>query len=615
MAGLAGIATLTSGADNANNSNSFIWAALRRQALFGAEASRIDVAGACIGFIDPADYPDPFSVQVEGQRVLIAQARPLRISGDAVHAGPPALHLLRSWKSQGPSVLSRVEGDFLLLDWDGESRCLRIARAPLSEFGLYVHHSGQSVRWATLAPAFGVKDLNLGHLANRLSDKAIYGAVETIFAGVEQVAPGSLTTIDASGKRQEFFWKPEDDLEDPKPDSYAADRLREALLEATRELTEGTGSLVASHLSAGRDSGAVTAAAAHILAPQGRSVLACTSVPRPGYASIEDIYLYDEGPASAQLAAYWSNIEHRKVQLPKIALGALLDRYNQVSSVGHGTPTGLPWWSAILSLAEERGARTLLSGGMGNLTISSGGPWVLPDLLAKVRLRTWAATMRQASRVHHSTWKNLVATSLLPLMPTRTGNRLDRFRQGGAGPKHFYRGDLATAMQARLRFDSRQRLPLYRQQQLDALRTCDLFNPEPWALHRLVLRDPTADRRVVRAALALSPEQIASAYDSRPIYERAFADLMPRESLRQPKRGHQSADWNQVIDVAELRTAVLRYADHRLVRETIDTDALLGALEHWPEGVCVEGPVEAMLVRRALPAISLASFLALHFPS
>ena len=615
MAGLAGIAALTSGADNVEALNGYISGALNRQVLLGREGERRNFPGASFGFSDPEDHPDPFFFHVEGRRVIIAQARPLRISGDDDYSGPPALALLRAWKVHGPAVLSRIDGDFLLFDWDGNSRCLRIARAPLSEFAVYVHRSGQTVRWAILASALGVTELNSDYLATQFSGKSVYGTVETIFAGAEQIAPGSLTSIDASGKRRQFFWQPEDDLEEPRPDGCAAERLREALLEATRELAGGSAPIVASHLSAGRDSGAVTAAAAHVLAPQGRSVLACTSVPRPGYRGMEDKFLYDEGPAAELLAAHFGNVDHRTIELPKMKLGALLDRYNQVLQAGHGTPAGLPWWSAILQLAQDSGARTLLSGGVGNWSISSGGPWVLPDLLARLKLRAWATTMRQASKVDHATFKNLFATPLLPLMPARTAQRLDSFRRGVGNERHFFRGEVAAAIQAGRRFDNRQRVPLYRQQQLDALRAYDLSDANPWALHRLVLRDPTGDRRVVRAALALSTEQIASAYDRRPIYERAFENFMPAGSLRQPKRGYQAADWNHVIDVAELRTSVRRYADHRRVRDTIDTDALLEALDQWPTGICVNGPVKAMLVGKALPAISAASYLALHFPS
>lgn len=132
------------------------------------------------------------------------------------------------------------------------------------------------------------------------------------------------------------------------------------------------------------------------------------------------------------------------------------------------------------------------------------------------------------------------------------------------------------------------------------------------ALYGPAARNPTADLRVVRAALELTPRQIASPYDRRPIFELSFADYLPSSILRSPLRGAQSADWNQVICPDELRRGLRRYCESAVVRELIDVDGLIESLDHWPSGIAVDDPRQGLFTSQVLPLTSMASFLFVH---
>lgn len=152
----------------------------------------------------------------------------------------------------------------------------------------------------------------------------------------------------------------------------------------------------------------------------------------------------------------------------------------------------------------------------------------------------------------------------------------------------------------------------YRASVEQALAQTDLHDPNGEALFRVTVRDPTADLRVVSAALEPTPRRIASRSDRRPIFERAFADCLPDSTLLSPLRGAQSADWNEVIYRDELRRGLRRYGENNKVRELIDVDGLIALLDHWAEGGAVDDPRQALITSRVLPLTSMAGFLFVH---
>lgn len=129
-------------------------------------------------------------------------------------------------------------------------------------------------------------------------------------------------------------------------------------------------------------------------------------------------------------------------------------------------------------------------------------------------------------------------------------------------------------------------------------------------MHGIEFRDPTADRRVVETVLGFSDRQLVAPLDRRPIYERAFADLMGPPAPRM--RGLQSADWHLAYEPEAIRAAMRRYANHAIVRDMVDIEAVDRALDCWPRS----DPAScAFFVEDLLEAVSLASFLSVRMPS
>jgi hypothetical protein len=127
---------------------------------------------------------------------------------------------------------------------------------------------------------------------------------------------------------------------------------------------------------------------------------------------------------------------------------------------------------------------------------------------------------------------------------------------------------------------------------------------------RLEMTDPTRDRRLVELVHSLPARMLVGPADRRRIFDRAFGDLLPRQVLRPRARGRQNVDWHYNYRPDEMRRGLARYAESRLVRETIDCQTLGAALDRWPNSRTLSGPLFDQIVWGMLPALSMASFLA-----
>ena len=522
--------------------------------------------------------------------------------------------LLQDWTAYGNSAFNSLPFDFSLAIFDRARRELTLCLAPLSSLGLaYRHHQGR-LHFSTLASSLATgSGANLRWLARQRGPEAHFGADETAFDGVYLVEPGTIVQFragEAAGVRR--FWSARRGL--GGSDAEVADALRSALDAAVEDVTSDISHPIAAHLSAGRDSGVVAATAARALSVRGKSLIAFTAIPSPSIIDrlVPGAY---EGPGAVAVASMHRGMQHQLVSVAGCDLGALLDRQNAHLDGPYGTPANLPWWNRILELASEKGARLLLTGATGNLTVSAGGPWALGDLLGSGQFVAWARTMRQSRRARGASLTNLLATSFGPLVPEALYRRLLQLTRRRPHPfgATFLRGDLQQLTLAQQDVDTRPTrdwVGLLHH----ALETSANAGLNSEILYGVTLRDPTADRRVVEASLRLSLRQLASPYDQRPIFERAFADRLPPVTLRPAYRGVQGSDWFHSIDPVALTRNLRRYGESASVREYIDVDAMLVLIENWPSDGRLSPASANLFGVQLLPTVSLASFLHCHWP-
>lgn len=526
--------------------------------------------------------------------------------------------LAERWRGEGPRVLRDCHGDFAVAVRDRASSTLWMARSPISIRPLFF--CGTTPDDVRCGPLAG----ELSATPGRLSVSSLvewYGglvgsSVGSMFEGVEGVAPGCIVQVDRKGVHHRRHWNAADiKIDRSASDEELARDLRAALEMAVRDrLPAGE---PASLLSAGRDSGCVSALAALLLSREGRRLHCFTASPGrdPRYGSMP--LLMDEWPGAATVAALHPNIVHHAITPVGVRFCMEAEAIYRVHSAPLGNPLSLHWWVAAQRAAAEMGCEALLTGGMGNLSISDGGPIYLADLAADGEWPTWWRAARDVAQFEGASWLNILNVSFGGYVPPRIYRILQRLRGRmlPASVAPFLQGEFRRRLIAEHRSQDQRPPRRSRQRGADLLTAMDVGDVSPERRFGLTMADPTADRRVVEAALRIPPERLVSRYDRRPIFELAFGDLLPPETVRAPRRAYQSMDWNRAYDVDDLAEGLSRYAGNALVTEMLDLGAMSAALRRWPGDRLATLEETAEFGDGLLRAFALAAFLHVHFPS
>lgn len=524
----------------------------------------------------------------------------------------------KEWLEQADAVLARAVGDYALLIWHEDTCRLWLARSPLSSRPLFFRRIGQhEVAVSSLASDLVQDSPSLDFDAVAKWYGALVGtSIEPMFEHVESVSPGTIVAFSKSGKVVRRFWDPGQLRADGAADEQQlASNLRTALEQAVGDaMGEGR---TATLLSAGRDSGGVSAITARLKQRSGEAIDCFTSSSGQGQPLNEQGWLIDEAEGAAAIADLYPNIRHHLVTPRAVRFCEVIEQVYRVHSAPLGNPLSLSWWTDIQRQAAQAGCQVIMTGGMGNLTISDGGPSFLAELVGKGDWRKWRRAAADAASFPGASWLNILNVSF--------GGRTPRWAYGLAQRAYgrhlppfvvrYLSGEL-KGMVADFHRRQDQRPPANpRRLGQEMLHRMELGDISSDLMFGVSMRDPTADRRVVEAAFAIPPEMLVSRYDRRPMFEGAFGDLLPSDTIRAPRRAYQSMDWNLAYDVRELRAGLTRYSDHSLVRECLDLGAMAGALDRWPTGRLPTLQETGELGEGLLRAFALSAFLWVHFPS
>jgi asparagine synthase (glutamine-hydrolysing) len=324
-------------------------------------------------------------------------------------------------------------------------------------------------------------------------------------------------------------------------------------------------------------------------------VEAFTSVPREGFAAPDPPwYMSDEGPLAAAVAAKYANIDHVMVRPTSRLLTDGLDRDHYLYDRPLTDLFNLDWHQEINRRARERGLNIMLWGANGNLSLTYNGLEALPELIARRRFDVWMRQARLMVRAGTMRWRGALFYSLGPWTPGPLWNWLNRVRGG-------YVEDVArwSALNPSL-------LPgLKRNQRMMAFGEDPFLRPSPdsfsWRVASMSgrdgnyekgalggwgidLRDPTADLRLVEFCLNVPTEQFIFDGVPRSLARLALADRLPADVLRETRRGHQAADWQEaaVKGKRELADQIADLDDHALAAKTLDLPRLKQLVADWP---------------------------------
>lgn len=527
------------------------------------------------------------------------------------------LDCLERW---GDYAVDRLVGDFAFICWDMAARRLWLARDYRGMRPLHFHRAADFVAVATMPKGLhALADVPRGPDLAVAAEMLVLmprDSTASFWAGIERVPPATLLTIDARGVQARRYWHPPPSVP-RQPRRDWAEGLRHHLDTAVAAAMRGGDGVLGSHLSAGYDSAAVTATAARLLAP-GARLSAFTAVPAPGHAPAPRGRLADESTLAAATAARYPAIDHVLVRGSDRSPFAALDRDFHLFETPLLNRCNMGWVAAILDEAKRRGVRVLLTGEIGNMTLSHGGSDYLPQLLAQGRLPALAATAGALMRSGALSWRDIAGITLRPFLPEwvmrvlgRSGT--DPHDHGAIAGAAFATHDLDAKAAARA-FDTRYRGWI----DGHAMRAWVIGRSDPGTYYKgyvagwgIDQRDPTGDRRLADYCFSIPPAEFVAGGQLRSVARRALSDRLPAAVLNARGKGLQAADWHLGLAAGrdDLREELTRLRRTPPVEGLIDLDLLEALDRDWPEGGWSDEGVIARYRHALLRGISVGHFV------
>jgi len=534
--------------------------------------------------------------------------------------------LLAGWERWGPRVAGRLTGVFAFVLWDARDRALYLARDPSGARPLFYACGPDFIAVASMPGGLfpllgGVPEADTRRIVEFLTLSWGQGP-DSWFQGISRVERGHLLRLDGDGRaRDDAFWRPQDivPFRPSDPREYAEGmraHLERAVAAQIRSSTP-----VASQLSAGLDSSAVTAAAARLLATRGEDLDAFTHVPDPRYGVMARPGRFgDEGPLAALTAARYPTIRHHRQPMPDVPLLSLHPRLHAAFQAPTGNTVNGLWLDQMFRTAQAAGIGVMLQGAAGNFTLSYGGLEAPADLL---RRGAWGAGLRHLWALHRGTGQSLPALASRMFAGRRSTPLFDALRRWSGRPLPDPTLLWALRPEGRARADVQALLA-----DIEDERPAD--PPVDGRAHRIALlqrgdqgcylkgfqmlygidlRDPTRDLDLVNFSLSIPPEVFSRGGRPKDLYRAAFGDWLPPEVVTARRRGAQGANWFALMrrDRADLRAALTCGGQPR--PDLIDYAALtqdLAALDRADEG---SEAVLSALYHRLLRTLTLIRFL------
>jgi asparagine synthase (glutamine-hydrolysing) len=574
----------------------------------GAQWSEAPVAlGRRLFRLLPEDIYDRQPLHsADGHIVLVADVRldnrdelcaALNLPAERAGLSSDADILLAAFARWAEDCCDHLIGDFAFALWDKRNRRFFLARDPLGARPLHYHCGARFFAFATMPKGLHAlaeisRQADEDYLAWEMITARPLGT-RTCFRDIARVEPGHIARVTRDGVSTRRYWNPErKTLVLRNADAYA-EACREQLDIAVRCRLRGANH-VATHLSAGLDSSAVTATAARLLAGPGGRVTAFTAVPRENYElPVPRGRIGDEGPFAALTAAMYPNVEHVLVRTGDGSPLDRIDRYFYLFERPVPNLCNMIWVSTINDAARERKLKVLLSASIGNLTISYAGLALLPELVRSAQLLKLSRQVAMLVRQGGFRWRGAVAATIAPFFPPWLWSSVSRwFRATDLDPRAW------TAIHpdrfSQLRQDARgQHQDLsYRpprdgfDERLSVLFCIDSGNFRKgtlagWGLDH---RDPTADRRLIEFCLSVPTEQFLRDGVQRALARHALADRLPQDVLLTKSRGLQAIDWHEGLTSsrARLRDEIDRLNGCGPAVRTLDLTRLGGLVDNWP---------------------------------
>jgi asparagine synthase (glutamine-hydrolysing) len=550
----------------------------------------------------------------------------LGIAASDLHSMPDSAIALRLFDRYGERAFERTLGVFAVIVMDLQERRLICARDHMGLRVLHYHRSpGQfavaTVPEALFALSWVPRILDRDKVGDALVQAGLNGET-SYYQKIYRVLPGSVIRVGRDSFSKDRFWDPANIAEVTfKTDNEYVEAFRERLDAAVKANLRSRRAPCAT-ITGGLDSSSVAVTAADMLAMRGFKLDTFTAVPDSAFSKEEIRGRYfDETPYVRQIAKTNPNIVPHFIFPSK---GSIVDQIAEEIRV-QGTPAGGMlnglWVMDILAAARSAGHSVILTGEMGNHTMSYDGHGLFAELL---RTGRWWRLFDEIKSSGYR-WRYLLRHwTIAPFIPAPLFRRYKRWRRGGHPPWRDFSaihpefaarsGVVERAAREYLPFDD----PPSRNSRL--ARTNDfncLVDTADWfakvrAHFGIDMRAPTLDQRLVEFCIGIPLDQYLRKGCDRWLIRRAMKGRLPDVVLSNTKRGVQAADWFPRLtrERNSIAAELKRLAQNSDVTSIVDLQRLTALVDHWPDRPPTEWGSDAYPLFWALPqALGTARFI------
>ncbi|WP_199464553.1 asparagine synthase-related protein, partial [Acaryochloris thomasi] len=210
----------------------------------------------------------------------VARHLGIRLAND--HQTTDSQLILLAYEKRGVAFASYLIGDFSIVIWDENKNQLVLATDHFGHQPIYYHfEKGQFIFASEIKPLTALiqKGPNPNKICDLLLLENFYGNKEsTYLKDISRVEPATTMVVNDNGIEKHVYWRPDPTKRLPyKKESDLVEAFQEDMFRAVGDRIR-TDLPVASMLSGGLDSSAITAVASHILKNQNKELIAIAGV-------------------------------------------------------------------------------------------------------------------------------------------------------------------------------------------------------------------------------------------------------------------------------------------------------------------------------------------------
>jgi asparagine synthase (glutamine-hydrolysing) len=562
----------------------------------------------CLQHLTPEDIFEQQPLLLANRFVMLFDGRidnrlelgeALGMVASELHAMADSMIAFRLFSTWGEKAFTRIVGVFAIIVMDFQERHLICARDHMGLRVLHYYRSPDRFAIATVPDALFAlswvpRTLSKDKLADALVQRGLNGET-TYYQDINRVLPGSLVRVTGLNFSKDRFWNPENIADVRFKDDHEYVEAFQERLNAAVGANLRSRRVPCAAITGGLDSSSIAVIAADMLAANGGKLATFTAVPVAGFDKREIRGRYfDERPYVQEIAKLNGNIIPHFIPPSKAPLlEQIAEQLRVTGTPSGGTLNGL-WGIDILTAARSAKHNVMLTGDMGNDTMSYHGWSLLPELLQTGRW--WRLIDEILSSGYR--WRHLVRHwTIAPFIPGPLFRKYKQWRRAGRPPWHDFSaihpefaersGVIDRAAREYLPFDA----PPPRDGRLSRIHVFNSYSETAdWfakvrAHFGIDIRTPAFDRRLVEFCIGIPQDQYLRKGRDRWLIRRAMQGRLPDVVLANRRSGVQTADWFSRLTRERngMKAELRRFAEHPDVASIVDLKRVAAILDDWPD--------------------------------